>query len=290
MINCFFYHFEQKNAHFMQILFILIILLLQSLKERFVYMKEFTKIIEKFVNKMGYLKNEHLEGIVWYGSSQTGFANDCSDIDLHIVFSYAKNEIRGSDFIDNYRIEYFEKTLSSLYQKVDYEFHHQSNAMVSMFVYGTVLLDKHENIKKLQEYIKAVYSSPMPPLNEEYIKEQIAIINNFFDDLIYYIEVNDLYANHVFHLTLERIKDLYFAMNALPGVSRTKALKTMLNDNYRNATKKENPEPEFIDLYIRCLNKNISLLQRLDLLQFLYQITIQNISFNKNVHRIILKK
>ncbi len=53
---------------------------------------------------------------------------------------------------------------------------------------------------------------------------------------------------------------------------------------------KKNPEPEFIDLYIRCLNKNISLLQRLDLLQFLYQITIQNISFNKNVHRIILKK
>ena len=53
---------------------------------------------------------------------------------------------------------------------------------------------------------------------------------------------------------------------------------------------KKNPEPEFIDLYIRCLNKNISLLQRLDLLQFLYQITIQNISFNKHVHRIILKK
>ena len=53
---------------------------------------------------------------------------------------------------------------------------------------------------------------------------------------------------------------------------------------------KKNPEPEFIDLYIRCLNENISLLQRLDLLQFLYQITIQNISFNKNVHRIILKK
>ena len=53
---------------------------------------------------------------------------------------------------------------------------------------------------------------------------------------------------------------------------------------------KKNPEPEFIDLYICCLNKNIPLLQRLNLLQFLYQITIQNISFNKNVHRIILKK
>ncbi len=253
-------------------------------------MEKFTDIINKFVNKMGYLKNANLEGIVWYGSSQTGFANSCSDIDLHIVFSDLTNEVRGSDFIDNYRIEYFEKTLSSLYQKVDYEFNHQSNAMVSMFAYGTVLLDKRGNIKKLQEYIKRTYSAPMPCLNEEETKEQIAIINNFFDDLNYYIETNDLYANHVFHLTLERIKDLYFAINALPGVSRTKALKTMLNDNYRNATKKKNPEPEFIDLYIRCLNENISLLQRLNLLQFLYQITIQNISFNKNVHRIVLKK
>ena len=162
--------------------------------------------------------------------------------------------------------------------------------MVSMFVFEKILLDINENIKKLQEYIKVLYSSHTTSLDDENVKEQIAIINNFIDDLKYYIETNDLYANHIFHLTLEKIKDLYFAMNALPGVSRTKALKTMLNDNYRNATKKENPKPEFIDLYKHCLNENISLLQKLKLLQNLFQITIQDISFDKNVHRIILKK
>lgn len=253
-------------------------------------MEKFTDIINKFVNKMGYLKNANLEGIVWYGSSQTGFANSCSDIDLHIVFSGLTNEVRGSDFIDNYRIEYFEKNLSSLYQKVDYEFNHQSNAMVSMFTCGAVLLDKRGNIKKLQEYIKRTYSAPMPCLSEEETKEQIAIINNFFDDLHYYIEINDLYANHVFHLTLERIKDLYFAINALPGVSRTKTLKTMLNDNYRDATKKENPSQDFIDLYIFCLNENMPLLNRINYLQALYSLTIKNVHFNKNIHRIIFKK
>ena len=96
---------------------------------------------------------------------------DCYDIDLHIVFSDLTNEVRGSDFIDNYRIEYFEKTLSSLYQKVDYEFNHQSNAMVSMFACGTVLLDKRGNIKKLQDYIKRTYSVPMPCLSEEETRE-----------------------------------------------------------------------------------------------------------------------
>lgn len=162
--------------------------------------------------------------------------------------------------------------------------------MVSMFAHGTVLVDKNKKIKELQEYISTLYSNPMPPLDEESIKEQIAIINNFFDDLSYYIDINDLYANHVYHLTLERIKDLYFAKHALPGVSRTKALKTMLNANYRSATKKENPEPEFIDLYIQCLNENLPLIQRLQLLYSLFQVTIKNISFNKNVHRIVLKK
>lgn len=72
-------------------------------------MEKFTNIIEKFVNKMGYLGNKSLEGIVWYGSSQTGFANNCSDIDLHIVFSELENEIRGSDFIDNHRLNILKK-------------------------------------------------------------------------------------------------------------------------------------------------------------------------------------
>ena len=110
--------------------------------------------------------------------------------------------------------------------------------MVSMFVFGKILLDINENIKKLQEYIKVLYSSHTTSLDDENVKEQIVIINNFIDNLKYYIETNDLYANHIFHLTLKKIKNLYFAMNALPGISRTKVLKTMLNDNYKNATKK----------------------------------------------------
>jgi len=251
----------------------------------------FTNIINKFVNKKGYTDNENIEGIIFYGSSQTGFNNNFSDIDLHIIFNNnIKEEIRGSELIDNVRVEYFEKSLKSMYHKSLHEFKNQGNAVVSMIVYGIVILDKNGRIKELQDYITKLYSLPMPCMEEEKIKENIAIINNFFDDLINLIETNDIYTEHVFHLTLERIKDLYFAMNGLPGVSRTKALKVMLNEEYRKAIKKENPSLEFIELYLNCLDDKKDIKERYSFLDKLFKYTIKRINFDKNNHRIILNK
>ena len=177
-------------------------------------MQQFTDVIMQFVNKMGYLRSKDIEGIIFYGSNQTGFGNQFSDIDLHIIFNNnLKEEIRGSDLIDGIRIEYFEKTLNSMYQKTINEFKNQGNAVVSMIVYGNIILDKNGRIKELQDYIKQIHSLPMPGLSEDAAKEQLAIINNFFDDLKNLIEKKDLYANHVYHLTLERIKDFYFSIN-----------------------------------------------------------------------------
>lgn len=254
-------------------------------------MQKFTDVIMKFVNKMGYLSNKDIEGIIFYGSNQTGFGNQFSDIDLHIIFNNnLQEEVRGSDLIDGIRIEYFEKTLDSMYLKTRNEFKNQGNAVVSMIVYGNIILDKNGKINELQNYIKQLYTLPMPCLNEESAKEQLAIINNFFDDLKNLIEKNDLYANHIYHLTLERIKDFYFSYYGLPGVARTKALKVMLNDEYRHAIKKENPPLEFIELYINCLNESKSLSEKLKSLEDLYSYSTKNINFDKYIHRIVLTK
>lgn len=104
------------------------------------------------------------------------------------------------------------------------------------------------------------------------------------------IEKKDLYANHVYHLTLERIKDFYFSYYGMPGVSRTKALKTMLNDNYRNAIKKENPPAEFIELYLKCLDEDQELQNKLITLENLYNYSTKDISFDKYKHRIVLSR
>lgn len=254
-------------------------------------MSNFTDIIIKFVNKMGYLENKNIEGIIFYGSNQTGFSNQFSDINLHIIFNNnQEEEIRGSMLVDEIRVEYFEKTLKSMYFKARNEFMNQGNATVSMIVYGNIILDKNGRIKELQDYISQLYSMPMPSIDDDHAKEQLAIINNFFDDLKNLIEQQDIYANHIYHLTLERIKDFYFSFYALPGVSRTKALKVMLNDDYRNAIKKENPTNEFIELYLQCFDERNPLEQRINKLNELYLYSTRDINFDKYNHRINLTK
>lgn len=63
-------------------------------------MQKFTDVIMEFVNKMGYLSSKDIEGIIFYGSNQTGFGNQFSDIDLHIIFNNnLEEEIRGSALI-----------------------------------------------------------------------------------------------------------------------------------------------------------------------------------------------
>ena len=254
-------------------------------------MENFTNIINKFVNKMGYKNNDNLEGIVFYGSRQTGFANKFSDIDLHILFNNNLNEeIRGSTTIDGIRIEYFEKKLSSMYKKAIKEFKNQANSLVSIIEHGTILYDKNGRIKQLQNYISQLYSLPLPCMEEEKAKEQLAIIYNFIDDLKNLIETNNLYKTHIYHLTLERIKDFYFSYYGLAGVSRTKTLKIMQNIDYCNAIKKNKPNDAFIKFYMNCLNENLSLEQRFIILQDFLEFVTKDIIFNKKENRIILTK
>ena len=63
-------------------------------------MQQFTDVIMQFVNKMGYLRSKDIEGIIFYGSNQTGFGNQFSDIDLHIIFNNnLKEEIYTSIYL-----------------------------------------------------------------------------------------------------------------------------------------------------------------------------------------------
>jgi hypothetical protein len=48
-------------------------------------MQQFTDVIMQFVNKMGYLRSKDIEGIIFYGSNQTGFGNQFSAISLCFI-------------------------------------------------------------------------------------------------------------------------------------------------------------------------------------------------------------
>ena len=138
-------------------------------------MLSFNKVINTFLNEKGYLENKNIEGIVFYGSASIGYSTKSSDLDLQIITNSenSNNMIRGIETISGVRIEYFEKPLSDYYKRAIKDFKNQSNVLLSMIGHGIIIFDRSIKINILQEYIKQLYSIPMPCLSDKEAKEMV---------------------------------------------------------------------------------------------------------------------
>ena len=198
-------------------------------------MKKYLYIIDKFVREMNYDKNPHFLGIYFYGSSLTGFANENSDIDLHIIFDNTDptHIYRGVHYIGNKRIEYFEKCINDLYLSVESDIKERNIAWYSMIVSSKILYDKKLELMKLREYTIGVYEKGLPKLDEQDIREYISIIDNRMDKLRIACDNDEAYFYHLYQITIEKIRRFYHAINGLPKINTSKIYKVYKNDEYR---------------------------------------------------------
>ena len=173
-------------------------------------MNKFERIIYKFVKEMKYEEDEHFLGVYFYGSSLSGFNNKNSDIDLHIVFdNYDETHIyRGVHYIENNKIEYFEKPLNDLYLSVDNDILDGNIAWKNMLAESKIICDKTGELKKLQEYTKVKYENGLPKLDLQDTMEHIAIINNRMEKLKILCEDNGENFYHLYHITIEKNKKI----------------------------------------------------------------------------------
>lgn len=256
-------------------------------------MKKFEEIIIKFINQNQYFENKDIEGIIFYGSAAIGYTTKTSDIDLQIITSNNHSElIRGITTIDGFRIDYFEKPLSDYYKRAIFDFNHQSNVLLPMIGHGMIIFDRNDEIKKLQSYINNLYANSLPKLPEEEAQEMIAIIDNRMIDLRSLYEQNNPYFNHLYHLTIEKIKKFYHRLKGLPEISTSKTLKIYTDTTgYREKIFKTIPEPEFIDLYIKALNLKgqMTLQEKMDAIEKLYQYAKRDVHLDKDNYRIRIK-
>ena len=145
--------------------------------------------IQEFIKKNKYLQDEHVLGILFYGSYKYGLNNQNSDIDLHIIYddSNPKHLIRGNTFINGTRIEYFEKTIDEIYNEVEDGYANQDNATESIIGKSEIIYEKDNSMQNLQAYVLDKFKNGLPHLTENEAKEQVSIINNRTVAILSYI-------------------------------------------------------------------------------------------------------
>ena len=229
--------------------------------------------------------------IIVYGSSLTGFNTNISDIDLHIVFDNEEPErlIRGNKIIDDTKIEYFEKPINDIYLEIENGYLNQNNAPFAIIGKGTIVFERDNKLNLLQQYALNRFSTPMPCLSRDDAREQVSILNNRMEKLEKFAIDNDPRFEHLSHLTIDKIRKFYHKSIGISKISTSKVYRIYTDEDYRNSVYKENPELEFVNMYLNLITTNcVDKLQRLEMIKEFYNYATRNINLG-NDYRILIK-
>lgn len=255
-------------------------------------MENYVSAIYEFINEMGYINNEHVLGVFFYGSYLTGLNHKKSDIDMHVVFDdYDENHlIRGVKYHRGMKIEYFEKPINDLYLSIDKDFENRNIAWLPIIGTSKIIFDKTGDLKKLQDYAKTKFEKPLPKLDDNTAKEYVSIINNRMEKLEKSLNENTPDFEHLYHLTIEKIRKFYHDINGLGRVNTSKVFRVYTDEKYRKSySGYNNPEQEFIDLYIDAMTDISSSAEiRFEKVKNLYEYAKRNIYLDDE-YRILIK-
>ena len=264
--------------------------------------------IQEFIKKNNYIQDEHVLGVLFYGSYKYGLNNHNSDIDLHIIYddSNPKHLIRGNAFINGTRIEYFEKTINEIYTEVEDGYSTQDNATESIIGKSDIIYEKDSSMQDLQSYVLEKFKNGVPHLTENEAKEQVSIINNRMEKLKKYAEEDSYFFEHLYHLTIEKIRRFYHNLNGMPRIETYKGFKLYKDKKYQEMFSIHHiPDKKFLDMYFELIQSSkeskIMMFEKLkefydyskravELEEHNYRIPVKskneevNISFNKNTN------
>ena len=232
-------------------------------------------IINEFLKKFGYFDNKEIEGIIFYGSYQTNTNTQNSDVDLIIVYrdGSKKEAIKGYKRFKKKNFEYFERTLQSLYDRVDYDYDNFEDTLLSVVGYGEILIDNNSNLEKLKKYVINKYKYGLPKLSE---KDKIYNIKGLQKSMDYLKKMNinnNPYFKIYYSLVLDKIRIFYNKLGGFSNMSSSKIYKLYTDEKMKIVQHKFMPEEQFIKLYVECI-QNI----KYENIQNLYTYSIRDIS------------
>ena len=251
------------------------------------------EIIQEFIKKNKYLQDEHVLGILFYGSYKYGLNNQNSDIDLHIIYddSNPKHLIRGNTFINGTRIEYFEKTIDEIYNDVEDGYANQDNATESIIGKSEIIYEKDNSMQYLQAHVLDKFKNGLPHLTENEAKEQVSIINNRMEKLKKYAEEDSYFFEHLYHLTIEKIRRFYHNLNGMPRIETYKGFKLYKDKKYQEMFSIHHiPDREFLEMYFELIQSHgESKVVMFEKLRRFYDYSRRTVELDEHNYRIPIK-
>lgn len=252
----------------------------------------YREALNKFIDEMNYLKNKDVEGIIFYGSYHTGTYNEYSDIDLTIFFNDDSdiNQIKGFKTVNGIQVEYFERTISKIYERANSDYMKCEDALLSMIGYGEVIFDRNGKVKELIEYVKEKYSRPLPGYIRHEAVYQIASLRKAVIATNELRLQNDPYFENFYFLTVERIRDFYHKLKGFSNLSQTKIYKLYTNEKLQKAQHKKIPERQFIELFFSAIEEGTTKKEKVERVNELFKYAIRDYNLNFDDLRVDLGK
>ena len=208
-------------------------------------------IIYKFLDEQDYLNRKEILGIIFYGSSNYKTDTKYSDIDL-LIITNDENNYKGVTYVDNKKIEYFEKNVYDLAQKIEELPSNFDRSLESIFTNGKVIYDKHKTIENLKDLVLENNEYPRKKKQNKFYSTSFSELKKTF----FSTDKTSPYFNYIYYNFLEEIRKEYHIQNGYSKLPVNKIKKLYENSDYSEKYYcVKLPDIEFRNLYISLLEK-----------------------------------
>lgn len=208
-------------------------------------------IIYKFLDEQDYLNRKDVLGIIFYGSSNYKTDTKDSDIDL-LIITNDENNYKGVTYVDNKKIEYFEKNVYDLAQKIEELPSNFDRSLESIFTNGEVIYDRHKTIENLKDLVLENNEYPRKKKQNKFYSTSFSELKKTF----FSTDKTSPYFNYIYYNFLEEIRKEYHIQNGYSKLPVNKIKKLYENSDYSEKYYcVKLPDIEFRNLYISLLEK-----------------------------------
>ncbi len=146
-------------------------------------------------------------------------------------------------------------------------------------------------MQDLQAHVLDKFKNGLPHLTENEAKEQVSIINNRMEKLKKYAEEDSYFFEHLYHLTIEKIRRFYHNLNGMPRIETYKGFKLYQDKKYQEMFSIHHiPDRKFLEMYFELIqSQGDSKTEMFEKLKEFYDYSKRTVKFDEHNYRIPIK-